>query len=120
MKHQIIYEEERCLKCKNYYKHLSNLNKRIKLYEHNSDENLNITKQISKLSSNFSRHKESHNKLSADKIDSIVKEFILIREELRETISLDMDMDDNIDNESFKPYQPTSFQRSKIPKKRMF
>lgn len=120
IKQPIIYEEERCLKCKNYCKLLTKLNKKIKHYEHSSDECVDIKKRISKLNVNFSNHIATHNKLSADTIESIIKDFMIIREELRETISLDSCTDDNTDNTHYKPYKPIYIQRAKILKKRIF
>jgi 5'-3' exonuclease len=95
--HPIVYEEERCKKCRNYSKLISNLNKELKLHEKGTDERCDVIKRITKLNKKFSTHKKLHKNLSIDIVDKISKSFVKIREELRETMSLDSNPDfDNI------------------------
>lgn len=116
-KHPIIYEEGRCIKCKNFCKLLNQLRSQAKLYDSDSIEKYELLKRINKVEKALSTHKEIHKKLSAEKIDTISKSFAKIRDELRETVSLADSDDDNV-SLSFKPYQPTF--KSNLPKKRMF
>ena len=116
-KHPIIYEEGRCIKCKNFCGFLNKQRVQAKLYDSDSIEKHDILKRIKVLEKNFSKHKELHKKISAENVDIISKSFSKIRDELRETVSLDDSENDN-DSLSFKPYQPTF--KSNVPKKRMF
>lgn len=114
--HPIIYEEGRCIKCKNYSKKLNELQVKLKNYDSDSEERYEISKQLGKLNKSFSNHREIHEKLTATTIDTISKTFITIRDELRETVSLDDSFDD--ENSNIKPYNP--IKKTNIPKKRIF
>ena len=114
--HPIIYQETRCDICKEYSKTLAKLSKENKLYAIGSDEKLNITKRIGKLSSKLSEHKESHETFTIETIDAITKSFIEIREELREKISLNSESDSESDEATtHNTYIPS--QRNVIKKK---
>jgi hypothetical protein len=115
--HPIIYEEERCVKCKQLCKLLNNLHSQSKAYDSDSNEKYELSKRIGKLGKTFGTHREIHEKLSADKIDTISKSFTKIREKLRETVSLD-DSDDSNDNKISTPYRP--IRKTNMPKKRIF
>ncbi|VBB17783.1 XRN 5'-3' exonuclease [Yasminevirus sp. GU-2018] len=115
--HPIIYEEGRCDKCKNYSRLVSKLQKEMKLYDSDSNEKSDISKRLAKLNKIFSSHRETHEKLTAEKIDLITKDFVVVRDELRETVNFDDD-DVVVDDNDVATYQPTK--RTNLPKKRMF
>lgn len=117
-KHPIIYEEGRCDKCKNYSKLLSKLNKEYKLYDSDSDERFDVSKRIGKLQKQFATHKDTHEKLTIDTIDAISKNFVKIREELRETMSLESEQDAESDKELVEVYKPGK--RTTVLKKKLF
>jgi hypothetical protein len=81
-KHPIIYEEGRCDKCRVFSISISNLNTKIKLYDSESKERNDISKQITKLNKKNSIHRLTHEKLSSTKIDQIAKDFNIIRDSL--------------------------------------
>jgi hypothetical protein len=112
----IIYEEGRCDKCKNYSKLLSKLNKEYKLYDSDSDERFDITKKIGNLNKQFALHRVTHEKLSIDAINNISILFVKIREELRDTLSLESEEDVDLDNQ-IEPYNPTNKQLNVFKKK---
>lgn len=111
-KHPVIYEEGRCDKCKKYAQILSKIKKEIK----EDDESPRSSKKVGDLNRKFSVHREKHEKLTFKKIDEITKDFVLIRDELRETVSLD----DSCDSaKSSHVYQPPT-QRRKMNTKNIF
>jgi len=118
-KHPIIYEEERCVKCKNFCKHMCKLHSQLKQYDSDSEERYDISKRMGKLGKSYNAHRETHEKMTAEKIDIISKSFDRIREKLRETVSLDSDDDDN---KSISPRTYSPLVRSKVItlKKRLF
>lgn len=118
-KHPIIYEEGRCNKCKNFSKLLSKLNKECKLFDSESDEKFDLSKRIGKLQKQFATHKTSHETLSINVIDKIAKNFIKIREELRESMSLGSESDDDSNKQVIEVYNPAS-SKAKLPKKKLF
>jgi hypothetical protein len=113
-KHPIIYEEGKCDICKKYYKTSSELNKSIKQYDSGEDEALEISKKSKKLNLEYSKHRKSHKNMSIHNIDEISEDFIKIRDELRETMSL---VSDNEDGETVEVYKPVN---KSLPKKKLF
>lgn len=102
-KHPVIYEEERCSKCRRYYVQLSKLNKEAKLYDSDSPDRTDTVKQITKLNKELLLHKTSHENI-VTKIDEIIKDFLTVRDELRETISLESDYSSSKHEDV--PYKP--------------
>lgn len=123
-KHAVIYDEGRCVKCKNYSKFLSKLQKESKyqkICKIESTVKSENSEQITKLKKEFASHRETHEKLSADKIDIITKDFVIMRDKLRETVIFDdNDMDTMITDMTINIpiYKPTK--RSFVPKKKLF
>lgn len=138
--HPLIYEEERCVKCKKYSKNILKLKETYKTFKRNSsdssdevdvcndnhlndnhsndnnndDERIIVKKQITKICKEFNIHREKHTTLSKEKIESLTKDFIKIREELRETMSIY----DNTDSDTeCRKYVPHSKQSSLLKKK---
>ena len=115
--HPIIYEEGRCDDCKKYSKALSKLNKEYKLYDSDSDERFDVSKRLAKLNKQFSTHKETHEKLTINIIDAISKNFVKIRDNLRETMSLDSDSQDDSNGQIIEIYKPGAGRTNSFKKK---
>jgi hypothetical protein len=121
--HPIIYQESRCDKCKKFNRELSKLNEECKKYENDTKEKKEVSIKIGRVSDKLSKHRETHENLTINKIEEISKDFIKIRDELRETMSLHSDTDnenENNENNKHKKYVPMSIQWSKLSKKRLF
>jgi hypothetical protein len=139
--HPLIYEEERCVKCKNYSKKLLKLNEIYKTFKRknddisdddisdddnkssdcstngsndNNNEQTILKKRITNLSKEFNVHREKHALLSKERVENITKDFVKIRDELRETMSL---YDNNDSDIECKKYVPHSKQSSLLKKK---
>lgn len=113
-KYPIIYEEGLCTKCNKYYKQLSDLKKNLEQYDDGSDEYNDVNKDIKKLKLESSKHKKTHKSIQFSDIDDISKDFISIRDELRESMSLVSDNDDNKTPDVYKPVN------KQLPKKKLF
>jgi hypothetical protein len=122
-KYPVIYEEEKCVKCRFFSKRLSDLNKEYKKIDRkNGDDAVlenakNMCKEIAKNGNNFMQHKKHHEKLNFNKIDEISKYFIDCRDDLRETMTLESDVEDNEIEAVIIPYKPRNMN---IPHKKLF
>jgi hypothetical protein len=63
------------------------------------------------------QHKKHHEKLNFNKIDEISKYFIDCRDDLRETMTLESDVEDNEIEAVIIPYKPRNMN---IPHKKLF
>lgn len=99
-KNPVIYEENRCDKCKNYIKHISKLNKECKLYDSDSNERFDASKRLGKLRKEYTCHKDTHETLTIDMISVISKNFLKIRETLRDTQDLGSDSGSDFNSDS--------------------
>jgi hypothetical protein len=73
-------------------------------------------KRIKDLNTKFNIHKRTHSTLTVNIIEDIIRDFILIRDELRETISFD----DEVTYCKPEPYIPTDKRKRMAPKRRLF
>jgi hypothetical protein len=112
-KYPIIYEEERCIECKNYSRTISDLNKEAKGLEKGTDEKNEVKKKIAKINIKLNNHKKSHESLTLKKIEEIEKYFFRCREKVLDTLSIDSDfsIDNNEDcnSDKIEIYKPGSY-----------
>lgn len=140
----IIYEEERCTVCKKHNKTINELNIEFKKYSkktdlcsedqdedqdqdkdqdkdqesqnENNEEKQRIKKQLNNYKTVLKRHKEIHQILTYEKIKQISKSFNEIRDELRDTIDMDVGYLSDESTKSYKPFTANIL----IPKKKLF
>lgn len=137
-KHPIIYEEGRCKKCNEMSKKISDLNSQQRQLrksnrpseddddmtedEKSNDENketlTQLSKQIGRVCKQFTVHRETHGKLTFEKIEDISKTFVNIRREVRESNSKKHNFD-NDDGEVVEEYKPFAAQ-TKLLKRKLF
>lgn len=111
--HPVIYEEERCNKCKKYYNKINIL----KPKNNQNDDDLSqddMKQQYKQATRKYMTHKKTHTMLTYNLIDKIQTDFINIRNEVNE--KYDIEYLHNY-NES-KEYKPTI--ANIILKKRLF
>ena len=108
VKHNVIYEEGRCARCKKFSSSAGKLNIQIKSYDSDTEERHELAKKITTLNKQFTLHRATHEKLSTTKIIEIAKDFNEIREELMETVSLE---DDQPEEQTHIIYVPSHVRR---------
>jgi len=71
----ILYDEECCNKCQDYYKTLKQLNDKVTKLGKTKDESLEFRNQIIQVTKNMSNHKKEHCSITTDDIVDITKKF---------------------------------------------
>jgi 5'-3' exonuclease len=115
-KHNIIYEEGRCDKCKVFSSSAGKLNAQIKQCEPETDERKSLSKQVALLNKQFTAHRTIHEKLTSTKIIDIVKDFNIIRDEISKTNVIDNTLSNDKQKKSYVPPET----RRKLNTKSMF
>jgi len=112
----VIYEEGRCKHCYTYSKDLSIMNKEYKSSKDDEHKN-ELSQKIGSMAKSYSKHKDTHSKLTIDLIDKISNKFIECRDDIRETMSIESLESKNSNDVRIDKYTPNMRLNKPISKK---